>query len=381
MELTAAAGRVLGALVEKERTTPQGYPLTDNALLAACNQTTSRDPVVSYDVATVRMAVRELRELGLLRTVHRTGERSDKHRHELEQALGLSPAQAALLAVLLLRGPQTLAELRARTERMHAVRLARRRSTGELLAMAERDEPLVALLPRQPGRKEARFGQLLAAAAGRRRRRRRWRPRGRPHRAGPDALATVVERAQEPGVLGRRAQRGWPTARSAAASRTRWRRCAGRSTSCAPRWSGRPAAEPALVPTGHTRGQGAAPTTGGAPVTQTLEPPHRPATTPHRPGAAVARPTSRPRSRPATSTAAAAMFAPTSFWRDLVSFSWNLTTVEGRDGVRELLEGTLADDRRRAASPSPSRRPRRTASPRRGSPSRRPSDEAAACCG
>ena len=160
MELTAAQGRVLGALVEKERTTPQGYPLTDNALLAACNQTTSRDPVVSYDVATVRMAVRELREQGLLRTVHRTGERSDKHRHELEQALGLSPAQVALLAVLLLRGPQTMAELRSRTERLHPFATVDD-VDQELRVMAERDEPLVALLPRSPGRKEARFAQLL----------------------------------------------------------------------------------------------------------------------------------------------------------------------------------------------------------------------------
>ena len=165
MELTAAQGRVLGALVEKERTTPQGYPLTDNALLAACNQTTSRDPVVAYDVATVRIAVRELRELGLVRTVHRSGERSDKHRHELEPALGLSPEQVSLLAVLLLRGPQTLAELRSRSERLHpfaSVDDVER----ELAAMADRDEPLVGLLPRQPGRKEARFGQLLAAPEG-----------------------------------------------------------------------------------------------------------------------------------------------------------------------------------------------------------------------
>jgi uncharacterized protein YceH (UPF0502 family) len=164
VELTAAEGRVLGALVEKERTTPQGYPLTDNALLAACNQTTSREPVVSYDVATVRMAVRALREQGLLRTVHRTGERSDKHRHELESALGLSRGQVALLAVLLLRGPQTLAELRSRCERMHPFTSVEE-VERELLAMAERDEPLVTLLPRQPGRKEARFGQLLAARA------------------------------------------------------------------------------------------------------------------------------------------------------------------------------------------------------------------------
>jgi uncharacterized protein len=196
VELTAAEGRVLGALVEKERTTPQGYPLTDNALLAACNQTTSRDPVVSYDVATVRMAVRGLREQGLLRTVHRTGERSDKHRHELEAALGLSSGQAALLAVLLLRGPQTLAELRSRCERMHAFDSVEQ-VDRELLTMAERDEPLVSLLPRQPGRKEARFGQLLAAPA---------EPPS-PAQAlaavvarteqAPDALTPVLQRADE----------------------------------------------------------------------------------------------------------------------------------------------------------------------------------------
>ena len=160
MELTPAQGRVLGALVEKERTTPQAYPLTENALLAACNQTTSRDPVVSYDTATVRLAVRELRELGLLRTVHRSGERSDKHRHELEPALGLSAAQVSLLAVLLLRGPQTLAELRSRSERLHPFASVDE-VEQELAVMADRDEPLVGLLPRQPGRKEARFTQLL----------------------------------------------------------------------------------------------------------------------------------------------------------------------------------------------------------------------------
>ena len=164
MELSEAHGRVLGALVEKERTTPQAYPLTDNALVAACNQTTSRDPVVSYDVATVRVAVRELRELGLVRTVHRSGERSDKHRHEVEQALGLSPEQVALLAVLLLRGPQTLAELRARCERLQAFPTVDD-VERELAAMADRDEPLVGLLPRQPGRKEARFVQLLVGAS------------------------------------------------------------------------------------------------------------------------------------------------------------------------------------------------------------------------
>ena len=193
MELTAAEGRVLGALVEKERTTPQGYPLTDNALLAACNQTTSRDPVVAYDVATVRLAVRSLREQGLVRTVHRTGERSDKHRHELEQVLSLSPGQVALLAVLLLRGPQTLAELRSRTERMQAF-ASLDEVDAELLGMAERDEPLVALLPRQPGRKEARFGQLLAVAAGPPSPAQALEAVVARTEQAPDALAAVVER-------------------------------------------------------------------------------------------------------------------------------------------------------------------------------------------
>jgi uncharacterized protein YceH (UPF0502 family) len=165
VELTAEEGRVLGALVEKELTTPQGYPLTDNALVAACNQTTSRDPVVSYDVATVRVAVRSLREQGLLRTVHRTGERSDKHRHELPAALDLSLEQVAVLAVLLLRGPQTAAEVRARSERMHAFGSVEEveRVLGELAA---RQEPLAVRLERQPGRKEARWAQRLAAAPG-----------------------------------------------------------------------------------------------------------------------------------------------------------------------------------------------------------------------
>src|SRR4051812_13380953 len=148
MQLTAAEGRVLGCLVEKHLTTPQLYPLTDNALIAACNQTTNRDPVVDYDVATVRMAVRELRQRGLLRTVHRTGERSDKHQHLLDAALGLSEAEIALVAVLLLRGPQTVGELRARTDRMHPF------GSGDeveqvLGGLAGRDEPLVTRLERQ----------------------------------------------------------------------------------------------------------------------------------------------------------------------------------------------------------------------------------------
>lgn len=156
---------MLGCLVEKHLTTPQLYPLTDNALVAACNQSTSRDPVVNYDVATVRLAVRSLRERALLRTVHRTGERSDKHMHQLDTVLSVSPGQLALLAVLLLRGPQTMAELRARTERMHSFDTLEQVEEA-LEALAGRDEPLIARLERQPGRKEARYRQLLAPEVG-----------------------------------------------------------------------------------------------------------------------------------------------------------------------------------------------------------------------
>ncbi|HEV7886655.1 MAG TPA: DUF480 domain-containing protein [Acidimicrobiales bacterium] len=164
MELTPEAGRVLGCLVEKQLTTPQAYPMTENALLAACNQTTSRDPVVQYDVATVRLAVRELRQLDLLRTVHRPGERSEKHRHQLEESAGLSTAEQVLLALLLLRGPQTAAELRARAERRHAFG-AGAEVEATLRALGERQEPLVELLARQPGQKEARYTDAVVATS------------------------------------------------------------------------------------------------------------------------------------------------------------------------------------------------------------------------
>ena len=160
MELTSEEGRVLGCLVEKQLTTPQLYPLTESALIAACNQSTNRNPVVVYDVSTVRITTRGLREKGLLRMVHRAGERSDKHQHLLDSSLSLSVGQVALLAVLLLRGPQTLAELRARTERMHPFDTVAQVQEA-LDALTDRDDQLVACLERQPGCKEARYGQLL----------------------------------------------------------------------------------------------------------------------------------------------------------------------------------------------------------------------------
>ena len=162
MELTAEEGRVLGCLVEKELTTPQQYPLTENAVLAACNQTTSREPVVQYDVAVVRLAIRGLRDKQLLRTVHRSGERSEKHRHQLQETMAVPVEQQVLLALLLLRGPQTAAELRARTERMHSFASAEE-VDGALEALAGRPTPLVERLARQPGQKEARYADLLVS--------------------------------------------------------------------------------------------------------------------------------------------------------------------------------------------------------------------------
>jgi uncharacterized protein YceH (UPF0502 family) len=150
--------RVLGCLIEKQRTTPDVYPLSLNALRAACNQTTNRDPVVSYDEETVRAALRRLDQRRWARLASGPGSRAVKHRHLLDEALGLSPAETALLCVLMLRGAQTPGELKARTERMNPFEsLAAVHET--LDGLIERE--LVARLARRPGQKEERYVQLL----------------------------------------------------------------------------------------------------------------------------------------------------------------------------------------------------------------------------
>jgi uncharacterized protein YceH (UPF0502 family) len=164
VELGAVEIRVLGCLVEKEAATPDLYPLSTNALVAACNQRSSRDPVVSYDEAAVTAALRALRELGLARTSRGDGSRVYRHAHTLREALGLDADALALVSVLMLRGAQTSGELRSRAERQHAFA-----SLGEvedaLLALARREPPLVARLERRPGHKEARWTQLLGAGS------------------------------------------------------------------------------------------------------------------------------------------------------------------------------------------------------------------------
>jgi len=160
MELTPVQLRVLGCLLEKERTTPDTYPLTMNALLAACNQTTNRWPIVSLTEATVSNSIENLKGEGLLRVVYSRSNRADKYRHVLGEAWGLDEAELALLGVLMLRGAQTTAELRTRTERAH--RFADLDEMGAVLErLAARPEPLVVHLGRSAGQKEPRWGHLL----------------------------------------------------------------------------------------------------------------------------------------------------------------------------------------------------------------------------
>jgi uncharacterized protein len=160
--LTAPEQRVLGCLIEKRFTTPEQYPLTLNALRLACNQSTNRDPVVEYDEETVREAAQRLARYGLTRLASGHSSRATKYRHLAEEALGLSREQLAVLAVLLLRGPQTPGELKGRTER-----IVRWPSLAEvelvLAALIERS--FVQRLDRRPGQKEERFAQVLGGGA------------------------------------------------------------------------------------------------------------------------------------------------------------------------------------------------------------------------
>ena len=150
--------RVLGSLIEKQRTTPDAYPLSLNSLRLACNQSTNRDPVVDYDEATIRAALDRLSRRGGVRLASGPGSRAAKHRHLFDDAIGVSPAEIALLAVLMLRGPQTLGELRQRSERLF--RFESLEDIAETLdALIERE--LVARRQRRPGQKEERFEHLL----------------------------------------------------------------------------------------------------------------------------------------------------------------------------------------------------------------------------
>ena len=158
VDADAAEIRVLGCLIEKQRTTPDAYPLSLNALRLACNQSTNRDPVVDYDEPTIRAALERLGLKNWVRLASGRGSRAIKYRHLFDEALRLSEDELSLLAVLMLRGPQTLGELRKRTERLH-----RFASQGELERVLQRliDRELAARVPRRPGQKEDRYAQLV----------------------------------------------------------------------------------------------------------------------------------------------------------------------------------------------------------------------------
>jgi uncharacterized protein YceH (UPF0502 family) len=161
--LSAAETRVLGCLLEKQRTTPDAYPLSLNALRLACNQSTNRDPVVDYGDAVIRDALHRLERRGFTRLASGAGSRAAKYRHLLADVLPLDAGEQAVLCVLMLRGSQTPGELKQRTERMHAFPdLAAVMHTLEALIA----RGLVVRLERRPGQKEERYRQLLEAQDG-----------------------------------------------------------------------------------------------------------------------------------------------------------------------------------------------------------------------
>lgn len=159
--LTEIEARIVGALVEKQLTTPEYYPLTLNALVAACNQKTNREPVVSYTEEAVTRSLEDLRDKNLVYVFYGSTSRVPKYKHMLPDVYELEPSEVAIICVLLLRGAQTIGELRERTSRLYE--FSGLGDVNESLeSLMRRDEPLIVKLERQPGQKEARFAHLLS---------------------------------------------------------------------------------------------------------------------------------------------------------------------------------------------------------------------------
>jgi uncharacterized protein len=176
--------RVLGCLVEKQRTTPDVYPLSLNSLRTACNQSTNRDPVVDYDEPTIRSALDRLSRRGWVRLASGPGSRAVKYRHLLDDALDVPDPELALLTVLMLRGPQTPGELKLRAERLHPFdSLAG--VEGTLVELVGRE--LVARLPRRPGQKEERYAHRLSEPESQ-------DDADRPAEAGDERIRALEER-------------------------------------------------------------------------------------------------------------------------------------------------------------------------------------------
>jgi len=160
-DLSAVETRILGSLLEKERITPENYPLSLNSLIAACSQTTSRDPVVAYDERMIEAGLQSLRDQGLATVIFGAGSRVQKYRHNLGDHFNLERREMAILTVLMLRGPQTPGELRSRTERLFMFgKVEEVEACLESLCAGE--SPLVRMLPARPGQKERRFVQLIS---------------------------------------------------------------------------------------------------------------------------------------------------------------------------------------------------------------------------
>jgi uncharacterized protein YceH (UPF0502 family) len=181
--------RVLGCLIEKQRTTPDAYPLTLNSLRLACNQSTNREPVLDLDEGEIRAALERLGQRRWTRLASWSSGRTMKYRHMLGETLDLDGAQISLLAVLMLRGPQTPGELRQRSERLH--RFGEEELGATIAALEERG--LVRLLPRRPGQREQRYEQLLGGVAADT----SSAEPAPPAAVEADALATRVERVEQ----------------------------------------------------------------------------------------------------------------------------------------------------------------------------------------
>ncbi len=159
-KLTETEARIVGALVEKQLTTPEYYPLTMNALIAACNQKTNREPVVSFDEATVSRSLEDLRDKNIVYVFYGSTSRVPKYKHILPQVYELEPSETAVMCVLMLRGPQTIGEIKERTGRLYDFRDLN--DVNETLEnLMKREEPLITRLERAPGQKESRYAHLL----------------------------------------------------------------------------------------------------------------------------------------------------------------------------------------------------------------------------
>lgn len=160
-QINETEARILGSLVEKQLTTPEYYPLTLNALTAACNQKSNRDPVMSLDDSAILAAIDDLRDKNLVYLFYGSGSRTVKYKHMLPNVYELEPPGVAVVALLLLRGPQTVGELRGRSDRLYE--FSSLQEVQETLdELAGRGEPLVTRLERQAGQKEARYAHLLS---------------------------------------------------------------------------------------------------------------------------------------------------------------------------------------------------------------------------